>query len=309
MNRVSTSGNYAISLANLGLTQQRQIELGRQVSSQKVAQDLKGYAHKAETLTSIKNVQARVLSLIDQNAVLADRFATQDVALNQVADSALGVREAIANALASGRADTLMEEVRGFFTDALQGLNTKSQGRYLFAGGQINTQPVTAQALSDLGAPATVAATFKNDQFIIQNQIDETGTIDGGMLANVVGGPLFDAFKTIQDYSTTVGSGPFTGALTEPQKAFLQGQLTAFDGIHENLVNTVARNGTTANRIDGATKDLTNRAKTLETMVGGITNVDMPTAISNLELAKFAVEASAQVFIGLRDTSLLNFLR
>lgn len=306
MNRVSTSGNYAVSLANLGMTQQRQADLGRQVSSQKIAQDLKGYAHKAETLTSMRSVQSRIDALLEQNLVLNDRYETQDIALNQVADAAIGVREAIANALASNRVDTLMQEVAGHFGDAIQGLNTKSQGRYLFAGGAINTEPVTATSLSDLAAPATVAAVFRNDQFIAKNQIDETSTIEGGMLADTLGTGLFAAFKTIQDFNTAT---PFVGEMTDAQRTFLQTKLAEFDAEHKALVNNVARNGATQNRIENATKDLKNRANTLEAMVGDIASVDMAEAISRLELANFSVQAAAEVFTTLRDSSLLNFLR
>lgn len=305
MTRISTAGNYAISLNNLSLTQQRQVELGRQISSQKIAQDLKGYAGKSETLISMRSIQARVDGLIDQNRLLADRYATQDVALSQISDATSGVREAIANALASGRGDTLMEEISGHFTQVVQGLNTKSQGRYIFAGGQINTMPVTAGALSDLGA-APAASFFQNDRFIAKNQIDETSTIEGGMLADDIAGSLFSAFKTIQDDHAAT---PFTGALTDAQRAFLQTQLAVFDARHDETVQRVARNGTIANRIDSASKDLQSRANAMETMIGDVADVDMAEAISNLQMAQFAVQAAAEVFVTLRDSSLLNYLR
>lgn len=306
MNRVSTAGNYAVSLANLATTQQRQVELGRQVSSQKVAQDLKGYSHKAETLTSMRSVQTRIAGLIEQNRVLSDRHQTQDVALNQVADSAAGVREVIADAIASGRVDTVMEQIAGHFADALQGLNTKSQGRYLFSGGQINTAPVDASSLADLASPVNTDTLFKNDRFIAENQVDETAKIQGGMLASDIAGPLFKAFQEIQDFAT---ANPFNGEMTEAQRDFLKDKLTEFEGLHNDLVNVVARNGTIQNRIDSATDDLKNRADTLEEMVGDVASVDMAEAISKLQLAQFSVQAAAEVFSTLRDSSLLNFLR
>jgi len=306
MNRVSTAGNYAVSLANLATTQQRQVELGRQVSSQKVAQDLKGYAHKAETLTSMRSVQTRIAGLIEQNKVLSDRHQTQDVALTQVADSAAGVREVIADAIASGRVDTLMEQISGHFADTLQGLNTKSQGRYLFSGGQINTAPVDVSSLSDLASPVDTDDLFKNDQFIARNQVDETASIDSGMLASDIAGDLFKRFQEIQDFAI---ANPFTGEMTDAQRDFLKDKLTQFEGLHNDLVNTVARNGTIQNRIDNATTDLKNRADTLEEMVGDVASVDMAEAISRLQLAQFSVQAAAEVFSTLRDSSLLNFLR
>jgi flagellar hook-associated protein 3 FlgL len=298
---------YALTLANLTETQQRQLEASRQVSTQKVAQDLKGYSKKAETLTTLRNLQIKVGGLMDQNTLLIDRFRTQDVALNQIADAALGVRDTIAAALASGRVDTLMQEVRGFFADAIQGLNTKSQGRYLFAGGQVDTMPVSATSMDQLTA-APVASYFHNDQFKPSFQIDENSSIDGAMLATDLGQSLFDAFRAIQVEETT-GSGPFTGAMTDAQKTFLESQLPVFDELRKFLINEAARNGSVAKRLDNAKTDLSGRADMLEGMVSDIAQVNMPEAISRLELAQFAVQASAQVFNTLRDSSLLNFLR
>jgi flagellar hook-associated protein 3 FlgL len=208
--------------------------------------------------------------------------------------------------MASSRVDTLMEEIAGHFADALQGLNTKSQGRYLFSGGQINTAPVDASSLADLASPVDVMTLFKNDRFVARNQVDETSTIDGGMLADDIAGELFKTFQEIQDFAT---ANPFSGDMTEDQRNFLKDKLGEFDTLHNDLVNVVARNGSIQNRIDSATADLKNRADTLEDMIGGVSNVDMPEAISKLQLAQFSVQAAAEVFNTLRDSSLLNFLR
>ena len=55
--------------------------------------------------------------------------------------------------------------------------------------------------------------------------------------------------------------------------------------------------------------DLQNQADTLTGMVGGITDVDMADAVTRLEAAKLAVQASAQVFASLQNSSLLNYLK
>ena len=51
------------------------------------------------------------------------------------------------------------------------------------------------------------------------------------------------------------------------------------------------------------------RQTTIENMMGGVTDVDVAEAISRLQQAQIAVQASAQVFQGLQQSSLLNFLR
>ena len=306
MDRVSTLGTYNAALANLADTQQRQLVAARQVSSQKVAQDLKGYNGKAETLTAMLSAQTRVQGLLDQNGVLQDRFTTQDSALGQLSDSAGNARQAITDALASGNGDTLMQQLSGYFTDAAAALNTKNQGRYLFAGGQVNTQPFTANSMSDLTA-APLASYFHNDQFTTSSQIDETTSVKGGMLADKLGTDLANAFKDIQAYQDA--NGPFTGQLTDAQKTFLQNELPKFDTAHNEVITAQAQNGTVLKRIENTASDLNDRVNTMSGLIGKITDVNMSDAISRLQAAQVAVQASAEVFNTLKASSLLNFLR
>jgi flagellar hook-associated protein 3 FlgL len=306
MMRVSTAGNYAIVLANLANAQSQQIVAGNQVSSQKVATDLKGYAGKAETLTAMQAAKAKVDGLVDQNAVLANRFSDQDTALNEVSDAAGTASTAISDALASGNVDTLMQTLGGAFSDAVAGLNSKSQGTYLFSGGQINTAPVDAQSMPDLTAASPLSSIFKNDQLVTTNQVDETSTVSGGMLAGKIGAGLMQAFKDVQAYQEA--NGPFTGQMTDAQRTFLEGELSKFTDEHTNLINDTARNGAVQKQVTDAGTALTARQSGLESMIGGITAVNMADAVSRLQTAQVAVQASAQVFTALQSSSLLNYL-
>jgi flagellar hook-associated protein 3 FlgL len=65
----------------------------------------------------------------------------------------------------------------------------------------------------------------------------------------------------------------------------------------------------TQKRFESAQTDLSNQADTLTSMVGGITDVDMAEAISRLQQAQTTVQASAQVFNTLSQSSLLNLLQ
>ena len=309
MNRISTAGSYLSVIANLNDAQARQIRAGSEVSSQKKADDLKGYARNAETLTAMQAVSTRLTGFLEQSDVLADRFTAQDVALNQLGDSVGAMRQSITDAIASGRADTLMQELRGFFTDAVAALNSRNQGKYLFSGGQIDTMPVSATSMSDLTTAPSVGSLFKNDQFKQNNRLDETATISGSFLADALGTPLFNTLKSIQSFDETTGSGPIDGALTQPQIDFLQSQLAALDTVHETVTNQAAINGSYQRRIDDNRSDLKARQTTIENMMGGVTDVDVAEAISRLQQAQIAVQASAQVFQGLQQSSLLNFLR
>jgi flagellar hook-associated protein 3 FlgL len=188
----------------------------------------------------------------------------------------------------------------------VQGLNTKSNGLYVFSGAQTGTATTSATTMADLTAAPATADLFHNDQYITTNRVDEQTNAKTGILGDAIGTGVFDAFKQVQAYVDA--NGPFTGKLTDGQVQFLTGLLPAFDA-RKGVVDLQGKNGVTQKRFESAQTDLSNQADTLTGMVGGITDVDMADAVTRLEAAKLAVQASAQVFSSLQASSLLNVLK
>ena len=305
--RVSTNGSYAAVLANLMAAQQRQIEAGERSSSMKNGSDLKDFARNAEMLTAMRSVATRISGYQDQNLLVADRLNNQDTALNQIANSASTTRQAIADALASGRADSLMDDMQANMRDAVSGLNTRYGGKYLFAGGQIDTPPFEVTTLAQLTAAPTIAGLFKNDQFKAVSKVDDSTTVTTGMLASDVGTEMMNAFKAIQAFNEGP-DGPITGELTEAQRTFLEGQLSTWDTAARNLTDKVGANGLNQSRVDAVKADLVSRANNLGGMMGEIIDADMGKAVTDMQTAQLSVQAAAQVFNILQSSSLLNFL-
>lgn len=309
VSRVSTGGNYSAVLANLIAAQQRQTDAGEKVSSQKNGSDLKDYSRNAEMLTAMRSIDTRLAAYTEQNKLVNDKLITQDFALNQVADAAQTARQAIAEAIASGRVDTLMQDMQGAFRNGVEGLNSRYGGKYLFAGGQVDTAPFSATSLSDLTIPATnVADYFHNDTFIAQAKVDDSTLVNTGFLADAFGTDMMEAFKDMQAFHEGV-DGPFTGNLTVAQRTFLEGQLQVWDDVYNDQINTAGRNGMVQSRVESVKEDLVIRTNSMKSMIGDIVDADMTLAISNLEQAQISVQAAAQVFVALKESSLLNVLR
>ena len=306
MLRVSTASTYSSMLSNLTQAQVRQNEYAAQISSEKKASYFKGYARNAEVLTAMRGVQVKVAGFLEQTSQIGGRLDMQEVAMTRMSDSVGSARTAIADAMASDNAGTLMQALGGFFDDTVAALNTRHDGRYLFAGGKTDTLPVTATSLSDIGNPATVAAQFKNDNLTISNRLDENTVMDTGFLASKLGSAAFDAFKSVQDYVTT--NGAFSSPLTEAQKTFLTQKLTEFDAASKGLTDATASNGLMQSRLESAVTDLKGRDTALDVMVGDVTNVNKAEVISKLEQAQLSVAAAAQVFQTLQGSSLLAIL-
>ena len=196
----------------------------------------------------------------------------------------------------------------GLFKNAIQGMNTSYNGKYLFAGGQINTQPVTATSMADLTAGPAIATFFHNDDFKAQAKVDDSTTVTTGYLADDLGTNMMNALKAIQAFHEGP-SGPFTGQLTDAQRTFLTSQIAGWDTIRSDLTLTTAQNGQTQKRVDDVATSLVGRKDTLTVMMGDVTDADMGKAASDLATAQMAVQASAQVFLSLQNTSLLALLK
>ena len=304
MDRVSTAGAYANVLTNLMQAQQSQVTAGNQVATQKKGTDLKTFASAADALTSMNSVQARLQTYQDQNTIIANRLTTQDTALNQVADSASAVRQAIASALATGSAAGLTQTVSSELQSAVSGMNTQYNGEYLFSGGQVNTKPVTVTQLSDLSGPVPIGGFFQNGDYKIQNKLDDSTTVTTGVLASDIGTQLLNAFQALQNSPV----GPFNGQLTDVQTTWLQGQLAAWDQVGQGLTGVTAANGLVQQQVDAKKTSVAAQSTTLTGMLSSITDADMTQAASQLQLAQMSVEAAARVYQALQSSSLLNIL-
>ena len=308
MTRVSTFGNYQSALLNLMSAQSRGLEAQKRLSTEKIADDLSGYGRGAETLTALKSAQSRITGFIQTGEAVAARMTTQALAFDRVAGGADGARQAIAEAIASGRADGLMLEIQSYFQTAQDGLNAKHQGRYLFAGGDTQNQPVTVDTLADLAAAPDVASVFANDELATVSRLDENATLQTGFLADDVGTELFEIFRDIQEYHTGP-NGPIDGQIDDATRDFLTTQLGRLRDAHNNVTEVAARSGAIQARVDSILTSHDNQQVSLQELIGDRTDADPAQAVTDLQMAQFSIQASAQVISQLQSTSLLNLLR
>jgi flagellar hook-associated protein 3 FlgL len=308
MDRVTTFNSYSSILAHLMRAESRQAQAQEQVSTGKRADDAKGFGGDSQALTAALTLKTRVDGFVDTAKSLQNKLDLQALSLSQVGDAAQAAREAVANAVANGRADGLMASLENLFGQMVQGLNAQHNGSYIFAGARTDTAPVSARTLSDLTAAPAASDVFRNDQRIAVQKIDESTTLKTGFVADAVGGPMFEVMRQIQAFNDGP-DGPFTGNLTPAQTDFLTGLLAPMDSAVSGVTQVTAENGLLQNRADAALKTQQDRQDMLEGLIGDVSGVDLAEAVSRLTQAQTALQASAQVFATLKDTSLLNLLR
>jgi flagellar hook-associated protein 3 FlgL len=307
MQRISTADSYAAIIANMQQAQTQLSTASNQISSGETATDLQGYAAHAETLTAMQTVNNQVTGYLSQDSILANKLTTQDTGLQQVANAATGASQAINSAIANNTGDTLMQSLEVQFQNAAEGLNSTYNGEYVFAGGQVNTPPVSVSSMSALASAPSVASVFQNDQQITSSQINQNTTVQTGFLASNLGTPLMTALQAIQNFNNGP-NGPLTGQLTATQITFLQGQIATLNAAAGTLNGQAAQNGGVQSQLTNTQTDLTDQQNTLGTMIGNNAAANVAQATANLQQAQLAIQASAQVFLALQNTSLLTVL-
>ncbi len=315
MTRVSTYGNYQSALLDLMSAQSRMADAQQKVNTKKNATDLVGFGRGSETVSALMTSQTRIQTFIDTNKTVTARLETQDLAMDRVADASTAARQAIADAIAAGRMDTLMGTLNSLFMEAQDGLNMKHQGKYLFGGGVTDRAPVDlpdipgqpgASMMAKLAALPDESAAFHNDQLKQSSWLDENVSMDTGFLADAMGSELFAIFRDIQlEHQTT----PLDGKMTDAQKVFLTTQMGRFEAAAKGMVELQAANGGMQNRVDRLLESQEARKISIDTILSGKTDANMAEAVTELELAQISLQASAQVVSQLRQVSLLDYLR
>ena len=328
MTRVSTMGNYQSALLDLMKAQSRQQLAQERLDSEKIATDSKGYGRSSQNITALKATQSRLAGFVASGEAVEARLASQDIALSRVGEGGAGARESIATAIAAGRLEGLMAELQGHFQTMQAGLNFSHQGQYLLGGGLGDAPPATADSLAALAAAPDVASVFANDRQAQKSRIGESATLTTGFLADDVGAALTEVFRNIQIYQNgdpvtvdgviytpsvvpprTTAAGNIDGSTSDEVAAFLTKQMQMLDKALVGVTAATARNGSMQNQVQSALAGHQAQQTSLTKMLEAKTGYDPAQAITDLQLAGVAIEASAQVIVSLKSTSLLDLLR
>ena len=132
-------------------------------------------------------------------------------------------------------------------------------------------------------------------------------SVQVGMLASNIGSSLMATIKSIADFNAG-STGNFATGLTDAQSSFLSGAITQATGAATDVNNASAANGNVYNQLQDAVDTQGAMSTMFKGFVSNIEDVDMPTAITQLNQNQVALQASLQVAAQLNQVSLLNYL-
>jgi flagellar hook-associated protein 3 FlgL len=306
--RVATNNQAQILLAQLLQNESNLNKSQEQVASGKVANTYAGMGDKAAVLEAARSAQAHADAIQSATQLAVNQADLQDTQTTSLANLADQLRQAVTKTMADDDATTLMSQAQSIFDQAKQILNSKdANGNYLYGGEKDTTEPVNVDSLADLAALPSVSDAFSNGTVKKSVNIGGGQTVQVGMLASDLGTQLFQSLADIANYNSSP-NGPFGDTISATQSNFLTTQVQAAQTANQSLNNQAAANGFVYNHLN----DVIDQQKATSTLykgfVSNLEDVDMGTAITQLNQNQVALQAAVQVTAQLHQVSLLNYL-
>jgi flagellin-like hook-associated protein FlgL len=129
------SWSFAQGLINeYGRIQGRSVKWQTQIATGKVGDNLSDVKDKASVLVAAKGRAADVDSYISATKEVLNRLDIQDLHMKELVDISERLRTAISDALSTGHAPAMMDQVRSLYSQAVAVMNVRVDGKYLGCG-------------------------------------------------------------------------------------------------------------------------------------------------------------------------------
>ena len=309
INPVSTNAQSQLMLAQLMQAENALNQSESQVATGLVATDYTGMGNKTDMLVSAQSAVDRQNGYQSETTIALNQVNLQDSQMTQLSNIANQLRQDLTGAVANNDGSTLMTDAEGLYEQMTQILNTQdANGNYIYGGQKTNTPPVTPGTLSQLAALPNSAAAFANGSTKASVRVADGQTVQVGMLASDIAGGLMQTFKDIVDFNNGA-NGNFGTNLTPAQSTFLSNEIPTSMSAAAGVNNAAAGNGDIANQLQDAQNQQQSLSTLYQGFVSNLKDVDMGTAVTQLNQNQTALQAALQVTSQIGKLSLLNYLQ
>ena len=180
--------------------------------------------------------------------------------------------------------------------------STDTTGNYVFSGSKVRTPAFTADS--------TGAVSYQGDQTRMHVAVGDQRTI-------AVNRPGTNAFVRVVRTAaggTTSGTGFFQSiddlikGVKDGTSTVMQRGLTEMDALHQGVVLAQAEAGTDLKVVDQQRAVLDDTKLTLKTVLSNVEDLDMATAITNMQKLMLSLEAAQSSFAKVSQLSLFKYL-
>lgn len=297
---------------NLGLHFTREIQsriqdAQIQIGTGKKAQRYEGLAADASRLINLKSDHAAKTRFLANNTLAAQRLATMEDKVATAFQIASDFRVLLVNALnGNNAADLSLASQSQANLDQVAGLlNTRLDGRYLFAGTRTETAPVDMNAAGFATPPSVYPTTadtgyFLGDSTKLTVRADDTFTISYGVTADEA---EFEQLVRALRIGATTTTSPTI------DRTRLEEALRVVDQAIAGLPNIRSRIGAARATLDTVDQRHADFLLYAEEAIGDIENIDPTEAITRLGSDQVQIQASYMLLSRLGQISLTQYLR
>lgn len=307
LDRVGTWSYGQSLVGEYSRIQARTVITQNQIASGKVGDQFADAKDKAGVLSAAKMKAAEVEGYTAATKEVLNRLNLQDLHLQQLSDLSARLRDAIGDALSTGHAPALMQDVKNLYAEAVTLLNTRLDGKYIYGGSRTDQPPVNAMDLAALVAAPTIADIFDNTNLKQTQRLDENEILETGMTASDIATDLMQMFKDIATFDVGV-NGPFGMDMTAAQATFLTTQHIALPDVQTGINTLAAINGTRHEQATVALDRHEGLTAYFTKFIGDIEDVDLAEAVTRLNQDQVAAQAAGRMIAQLNQTSLLDYL-
>jgi flagellar hook-associated protein 3 FlgL len=323
IDRVSTNAQAQYLLSQIMSADQALDTTQAQVASGLVSTTYAGIGDKTAALEGAQAAADRATAYANNTQLAVTQTDLQNTQLTTLSSLATQLKTAITQAIGNNDGTGLMQTAQSIFDQASQILNsTDANGNYIYGGQIANQQPFTATSLSDLtqvtnGTPVNVSSFFQNGTQKKSVLVGDGENVQVGVLASDVGTQLMQALQDVALMDQP--SGSLDGQLSQSQVNELSSggtvngvavasPLTDATTAATNLNTATAANGDVYNQLQDAVTTQQSLSTLYQGFVSNIQDVDMGTAVTQLNQEQVALQAALEVTSRLGQVSLLNYL-
>lgn len=305
MTSVSNAFAFERSRADITRVQAELVDLQRQTASGFRAENLAGYGRQSGQLLSARSLISASEARNDALRGLEPRLATQDLAFSQF-DGAIGVlRAALENAIALDSPADLPGALDQAFADAVEALNQNFGGSFLFGGERSDSRPVQVSTLAQLRALPDAGDAFANGARPQTYEVGGGVTANLAPLASAIGEEFFEVVRSVAGFAEANPTGPLSARNTDE----VLGLLNRLEGARQNVLQAQVENGGLQNQVKQQRLTEESRLVVFKGALGEAADADIAEVATRISQLTAQFQATAQVFVQVRDLSLLNFLR
>ncbi len=265
--------------------------------------DFKGVASDSGRIVDLDSTYRRTERYIDEGEVVSGRIQTMDSTVGSMIDVTNRLQSLITSlqGAASSAAEGVQEEAAGLMKEFIGLLNTRQEGRYLFAGSRTDTAPVNSDTASY--PPATVPSSadtswYSGDGSLSYFQAADDLVIEYGATAD---DPAIEKAMRAFNLIVSMDLDPVDSDVLDEASTLAAAGADGMSVIQ-------ARLGVAAGTLDRTLDRHVDTQLVLETQVDDLRSVDLAEATVRLSQLQASLEATMSLMKILQDTNLNNLL-